>query len=128
MKLFKDIVEGMIGPVTNLISEFIVDKDKAAEIAFKVSTLAANHAHAEAMGQLDVNKAEAAHKSMFVAGWRPFIGWTCGLAMFNNFLLAAWFDGITPMELEVMMPVLLGILGLGGMRSFEKIKGVAREH
>lgn len=87
-------------------------------------------------GQLDTNKAEAASSSVFVAGWRPFIGWVCGAGCawnwvglpVANFVLA--FAGhaldLKPADLSEMMPLLLGMLGLGGLRTFEKTKGVAR--
>ena len=82
------------------------------------------------MGQLEINKTEAAHKSLFVAGWRPAIGWVCGLALAYNTILnpigAIWFD-MPPVETELLYPVLMGMLGLGGMRSYEKMKGVSRE-
>jgi hypothetical protein len=79
-----------------------------------------------------VNKQEAAHKSLFVAGWRPFVGWVCGLGMAVNFLVVPLANPflpqpISPLELEVMMPVLMGMLGLGAMRSYEKKNGVSRE-
>jgi hypothetical protein len=88
--------------------------------------MAATQAHGVAIAQIEVNKQEAAHKNLFVAGWRPFIGWTCGLAMFNNFVLASYI-AIVPMDLALMMPVLMGMLGLGAMRSYEKVQGVSRE-
>ena len=85
--------------------------------------------------QIDVNKAEAASPSLFVAGWRPFVGWTCGAAFAYKFVLApALAFGLAaaghPVELPVldfteMSTVLLGMLGIGGLRTFEKIKGVA---
>ncbi len=87
-------------------------------------------------GQLDVNKAEAASPSLFVAGWRPFIGWVCGTACAWNWvgLSIAKFAAITfftttidlkPADISEMMPILMGMLGLGGLRTFEKVKGVA---
>ena len=120
------IAASLVGPLSGLLSEFIEDKDKRNEMAHKVATMAATQAHTETMAQLEVNKVEAAHKSLFVAGWRPAIGWICGLAMFNNYVVAGYFD-VAAIELGEMMPVLLGMLGLGGMRSYEKTKGVARE-
>jgi hypothetical protein len=94
------------------------------------------------MAQMEVNKQEAAHKSIFVAGWRPGAGWVCVVAMFFNFIAAPLINWATAMygylgpdgsvitlpvlDLEIMMPVLLGMLGLGGMRSYEKKNGVAR--
>ncbi len=84
------------------------------------------------MGQLEANRQEAAHPSIFVAGWRPFVGWVCAIALANNYLLvpylSAAFPEIIPLDMSMMMPVLLGMLGLGGMRSFEKFKGVARQN
>jgi len=87
-------------------------------------------------GQLDVNKAEAASSSAFVAGWRPFIGWVCGMGCAWNWIglpvakfgLAVYGHplDLQPADLSEMMPLLLGMLGLGGLRSFEKVKGVAR--
>lgn len=89
-------------------------------------------------GQLDVNKAEAANASMFVAGWRPFVGWVCGLGFAVQFVfgpLGEWGAAIVghpvkfpPMDLGTMMPLLLGMLGLGGMRTAEKIQGVPSGH
>lgn len=86
-------------------------------------------------GQLDINKIEAASPSVFVAGWRPFIGWTCGAAFAYKFVLApAIAFGLAayghPIDLPVldfteMSTVLLGMLGIGGLRTLEKIKGVA---
>ena len=87
-------------------------------------------------GQLDINKTEAASPSLFVAGWRPFIGWVCGSACAWNWvgLSIAKFVAITffahvidlkPADISEMMPVLMGMLGLGGLRTFEKVKGVA---
>jgi hypothetical protein len=86
-------------------------------------------------GQLQVNQAEAASSSAFVAGWRPFIGWVCGLACAWNWIglpiaktvLAAWGHplAVSPADLTEMLPILIGMLGLGGLRSVEKIKRVA---
>jgi len=81
-----------------------------------------------------VNAIEARHKSIFVAGWRPFIGWVCGFALLYEFILnpiAAWIITLS-MDVPVYPPVLdttqlytvlLGMLGLGGLRTYEKLKG-----
>jgi hypothetical protein len=86
-------------------------------------------------GQLDINKAEAANPSTFVSGWRPFIGWTCGAACGWNwlglpvakFVALALAHPITmaPADLTEMLPILMGLLGLGTLRTVEKIQGVA---
>jgi len=78
--------------------------------------------------QNEVNKIEAQHRSIFVAGWRPFIGWVCGLALLYNFIirdLVAWVSpSIMPpaLQMEHLLTVLMGMLGLGGLRTFEKLK------
>lgn len=117
--------------IQTVIEKFIPDKDKANELAHEVATLAENHSHEIAKRQIEVNQQEAAHKSLFVAGWRPFIGWTCGIAMANNFVLMPYLAAVFSLDVPVldmaeMMPVLMGMLGLGAYRSYEKVKGVAR--
>lgn len=130
------IVKELVGPVTGLLSEFIEDKDQKARLAHEIATMAERHANENAKAQLEVNKVEAASKSLFVAGWRPFIGWTCGLGMFGNFITIPFanfvlallsYEVVIPLvPLETMMPVLMGMLGLGAMRSYEKAKQVAK--
>lgn len=87
-------------------------------------------------GQLQVNAAEAGSSSVFVAGWRPFIGWVCGSACAWNWIglpvakaglaLAGITLDVSPADLTEMLPVLMGMLGLGALRTAEKFKGVAR--
>ncbi len=79
--------------------------------------------------QSEINKVEAQHRTIFVAGWRPFIGRVCGVALAYNFVLRdllIWFVGpeqVPPaLQMEHLMTVLIGMLGLGGMRTFEKFK------
>lgn len=90
------------------------------------------------LGQLDINKAEAASASVFVAGARPFILWVCGVSLAYAALfepiarfiatVAFGYAGIFPaLDTEITLQVLLGMLGLGGMRSFEKLRGVHRD-
>jgi len=83
--------------------------------------------------QAEINKIEAQHRTIFVAGWRPFIGWVCGFALAYNFILRdllVWFIGpeqVPPaLQMEHLMTVLIGMLGLGGMRTFEKFKDKAK--
>jgi len=131
------VIDKLIGPVTGLLDKFIEDKDQKARLAHEVATMAENYAQELAKGQLEVNKVEAAHKSLFVSGWRPFIGWTCGLGMFGNFITIPFsnfvlalfsIDIVIPLvPLETMMPVLMGMLGLGAMRTYEKKNAVHRD-
>ncbi len=131
------MIDKLIGPVTGLLDKFIEDKDQKARLAHDLATMADNHAQELAKAQLEVNKVEAAHHSLFVSGWRPFIGWTCGLGMFGNFITIPFANFVLALleisiviplvPLETMMPVLMGMLGLGAMRTYEKSKDVHRK-
>ena len=86
--------------------------------------------------QLDINKAEASHRSIFVSGWRPFLGWVSGLSIGYVYLFQPILDMILQMfqvqvdwvqlDLGQLMPLVLGMLGLGGLRSFEKSRGLTK--
>lgn len=86
-------------------------------------------------GQLAVNAEEAKNPSIFVSGWRPFIGWVCGSACAWNWvglpiakaglMLAGISLTISPADLSEMLPVLMGMLGLGALRTYEKVREVA---
>ena len=82
--------------------------------------------------QAQINEQEAKHRTIFVAGWRPFIGWVCGFALAYNFVLRdllVWYVGVESappaLQMEHLMTVLIGMLGLGGMRTFEKFNNKA---
>ena len=124
------MLDKLIGPVTGLLNKFIVDKDQASALAHEISTMAERHAQELAKGQLAVNKVEAAHKSLFVSGWRPAIGWICGFALMYSTILAPilgiWFT-VPPVASSLLTSVLMGMLGLGAMRTVEKTKSVARD-
>jgi hypothetical protein len=131
------MLQALIGPVSSLLEKFIPDKDLRSKLSHEIATMAEKNAHEQIKAQLDINKTEAQHNSLFVSGWRPAVGWTCCLGMAANFLiipmtnfalaLASSNISIPLIDLETMLPVLLGMLGLGGMRSYEKSKGVARK-
>jgi hypothetical protein len=132
-----NLISSLVTPVSGLLDKFIEDKDQKAALAHEIATLADKQANEQAVAQIELNKVEAAHKSMFVAGWRPAVGWVCALAMLLNFILIPFinlgleFAGLDLqldlIDMETMMPVLFGMLGLGGMRTAEKLKGVQRE-
>ena len=127
----------LISPVASLLDKFIEDKDQKNKLAHEIATMSEKHAQELAKGQLEVNKVEASHRSALVAGWRPFIGWVCGVALAWHFVLspviiflAAWFDVVLPalpeFDMGSLMTVLMGMLGLGGLRTFEKSKGLTK--
>ena len=132
------MLKDLIAPVTNLLDKFIEDKDQKNALAHEIATMAQKHAQENAKAQIEVNKTEAGHRSLFVSGWRPAVGWVCCVGMASNFLVIpmanfalalAESSVIVPvLQLSEMMPVLLGMLGLGGMRSAEKFKGVQRDN
>ena len=83
--------------------------------------------------QGEINKIEAQHRTIFVAGWRPFIGWVCGFALAYNFVLRdlfIWWVGpeTAPpaLQMEHLITVLVGMLGLGGLRTFEKLNNKSK--
>jgi len=131
------MIQALIGPITGLLDKFIEDKDQKAKLAHELATMSERHAQEIARGQIEVNKAEAANRSTFVAGWRPFIGWTCGIALawhfvafpVVSFLVALSGEDIPALptfDMDSLMTILLGMLGLGGLRTFEKFKGVSK--
>ena len=124
------IVASLVGPVTGLLDKFIEDKDQKNALAHEIATMSERHAQELMKGQLDVNKTEAAHKSLFVAGWRPSIGWVCSLGLLYNTIIAnilgIWVD-LPEIDTTLLVPVTMGMLGLGAMRSYEKVNSVARE-
>jgi hypothetical protein len=124
-----NILSALIGPATDLAGKFIQDKDAAAKMAHELATLADKQAQQAMLAQIEVNKAEASG-SWFQASWRPLCGYVCVLGLAVNFLIspiAAGFGFMVPQaDMGVMMPVLTGMLGLAGMRSYEKVKRVAK--
>jgi len=82
------------------------------------------------LAQVELNKIEAAHRSIFVAGWRPFIGWVCGVALAENFvifpIIKLFTEQVPVMDTESLMKLVIAMLGLGGLRTYEKLKGVSK--
>ncbi len=124
------ILSSLIGPATSLLDKVIEDKDEKNRIAFELSTLAERHAAELAKGQMEINKVEAAHHSIFVSGWRPCIGWVCALGLLYNTILSnilgIWVE-VPEIDTTLLVPVMMGMLGIGAMRTVEKVKGVSRE-
>lgn len=131
------MIQALIGPVTGLLDKFIEDKDTKNKLAHEIATMSERHMQEQIMGQLEINKAEAQHRSIFVAGWRPFLGWGLSFAMIWHFVLVPMvtfgfaYAGMAAPDLPVfdmdsLLTVLLGMLGLGGLRTVEKIKKVTK--
>ena len=131
------LLDTLIGPVTSIIDKIVPDKDQAAKLAHEIATMSEKMANEQVLAQLEVNKAEAASGSLFKGGWRPAIGWICGLALFWSFILQPFlvffllvFGVDLPPLPEIgtadLMPILLGMLGLGVLRSYEKVQKVTK--
>lgn len=131
------MLAALIPSVVSLLDKFIPDTAEKARLAHEIAMLAERQAHELALSQLEVNKAEAASTSIFKGGWRPFIGWTCGTAFAYHFVLQPVLvfilvaigepvPDLPKFEMDALMTVLFGMLGLGGLRTFEKFKGVSK--
>lgn len=122
------------GKIAELVGRWIPDPKQAAQAALELQQAAA----AERGAQIDLNKAEAASPSLFVAGWRPAIGWVCASALAYQYLaspLLAWGFAVFAHPLPAlpsidgnMWELMVGMLGLAGWRTYEKVAGVATEH
>ena len=131
------MIDKLIGPVTGLLDKFIEDKDQKNALAHEIATMSQKYAQEIAKGQMAINLAESQHKSVFVSGWRPALGWVCVLGMFGNFITIPFSNFVLALlginiviplvPLETMMPVLMGMLGLGAMRTYEKKNSVHRD-
>ncbi len=114
------MLELLVQPIAGLLDKFIPDADERNRLAHEISTMAERHAHELAKAQIEVNKEEAKSSSMFVAGWRPAVGWICATGMGFNFIfvpLGSFVCAVSgvdisfaPLDLSQMMPVLMGML------------------
>lgn len=131
------IISSLIGPVTGILDKVIEDKDQKAKLAHEIATMSDTHAQQALLAQLEINKAEAASGSLFKGGWRPFVGWTCGVALLYHFILTplilfgvslsgATIPPLPEFDMGSLMTVLMGMLGLGGLRTYEKQKGLTK--
>lgn len=130
-----DPVSALLDIGGKVIDRIWPDPTQAAAAKLELIKLQQNGELAAMAGQLEINKVEAGSTSLFVSGWRPFIGWVCGSACAWNWIglkvalfVAAYIGhplNLASADLSEMMPVLLGMLGIGGLRTIEKINGVA---
>tara|TARA_B100001094_G_C17594220_1_gene513409 strand:+ start:105 stop:506 length:402 start_codon:yes stop_codon:yes gene_type:complete len=131
------LLNSLIAPATQILDKFVEDKDQKAKLAHELATMADRLAHEQQLAQISVNKAEAVSGSLFKGGWRPFVGWVCGVAFFYHFVLqpiiifvltVAGVDipDLPKFEMNTLLTVLGGLLGIGGLRSYEKTKGLTK--
>ncbi len=131
------LLNTLIGPATQLLDKFIEDKDQKAKLAHELATMADKLAHEQQLAQMAINKEEASSGSLFKGGWRPFVGWICGIAFFYHFVCQPLIIFIVAMsgvdipelpkfEMNTLLTVLGGLLGIGGLRTYEKQKGLTK--
>ena len=131
------LLNSLIGPVTGILDKVIEDKDQKAKLAHELATMADKLSHEQQLAQIEVNKAEAASGSLFKGGWRPCIGWVCGIAFGYHFvvqpiiifivaLIGVEIPDLPEFDMSTLLTVLGGMLGIGGLRTYEKQKGLTK--
>jgi hypothetical protein len=131
-----DPLTALLDVGSKVIDRLWPDPAQALQAKLKLFELQQSGELQQIAGQLEVNKAEAANPNVFVAGWRPFVGWVCGAALVYTYIVyplllwwaASWAPEIKPPQLVndgMLFELMLGMLGIGGLRTFEKVKGVA---
>ena len=126
-------IDDAVAAALQVLNKFVPDPDAKAKFESELR----NSLQLWDKGQTDVNAVEAANPNMFVSGWRPFIGWVCGLALAYQYVAAPlimWLATSVGIKLamfpkldDTLWQLVFAMLGLGGMRTFEKIKGVAQK-
>jgi hypothetical protein len=135
--MLSELLKGTIGPIVDGFLKFIPDKNAREEAKEQLESQMLIAMTGLVQGQLAINAKEAEHGSIFVAGWRPAIGWICGVALGWNYILqpiinwGAFVSGVDlatapSLDTAELTTILLGMLGLGGLRTYEKRLGVAR--
>ena len=123
------MIDKLIEPVSQILDKFIPDADKKQQIAFEIATMSEKQIHEISLQQIEINKQEA-QGNWFQSSWRPLTGYVCVCGFAVNFLispLAAPFGIVIPQaDTSTMLPVLMGMLGLGSLRSYERVKGVGK--
>ena len=127
----------LIEPATKLLDKVIEDKDQKAKLAHELATMADKLAHEQQLAQMAINKEEAASGSLFKGGWRPFVGWVCGVAFCYHFIIQPVIIFIVALtgiiipdlpsfNMNTLLTVLGGLLGIGVLRTYEKQKGLTK--
>lgn len=131
------VITALIPAFGTLVDRLIPDRAAAERAKADMEAALIKASNEAALAQVEVNKIEAGHGSVFVAGWRPFIGWVCGAALAWAFIVGpvlSWSlavlgicETLPPIMTDNLFELVLAMLGLGGLRTFEKMRGVARQ-
>ena len=131
------LLSNLIQPVSKILDKAIPDQDLKRKLSHEIATMSEKHAQDLALAQIEVNAAEAASGSLFKGGWRPFVGWVCGIAFCYHFILQPVIIFIVALigmeipdlpsfEMGTLLTVLGGMLGIGSLRTYEKQKGLTK--
>lgn len=131
------MIAALLPIIGSVLDKVIPDTAAREQAKSDMEKALVENANAINLAILEVNKAEAQHRSLFVAGWRPFVGWSCGIAFFWHFVGApiatfilayAGIDAppLPTFDMGSLLTVLMGMLGLGGLRTFEKLKNLTK--
>lgn len=142
-----NVLAPAVGPIVDNLVDRIPDPNKRQEAKEEFEKQLLNAVNQASLAQTKINEIETEHKSIFIAGWRPFIGWVCGIGILWAFIVqpisvwtiqvwgdkAVWLndkgDYILPIiNSEGLFQLVLAMLGMGGLRTFEKMRGVARNN
>ena len=131
------LLTSLIQPVSQILDKAIPDTDLKRKLSHEIATMSEKHAQELALAQINVNAAEAASGSLFKGGWRPFVGWVCGVAFCYHFILqpviifvvaiiGVDIPELPDFQMNTLLTVLGGLLGIGGLRTYEKQKGLTK--
>ena len=131
------LLSNLIQPVSKILDKAIHDQDLKRKLSHEIATMSEKHAQDLALAQIEVIAAEAASGSLFKGGWRPFVGWVCGIAFCYHFILQPVIIFIVALigmdipdlpsfEMGTLLTVLGGMLGIGSLRTYEKQKGLTK--
>lgn len=129
----------LLGPIfeigKTLLDKFVPDPEAKAQAEMELVKMAADGELKQIIAQLEINAKEAAHPSLFVAGWRPFFGWAGGVGFIYSVMIqpmVSWYSAmrgwpVPPvLNIDLLWVVITGMLGIGGMRTFEKSRGATK--
>lgn len=121
------IVKELVGPVAGILDKFVEDKDQRAQLAHEIATMADNHAQELSLAQIELAKVEAGG-NWLQRSWRPMIGHICWIGLAYNVVISPFLGIWLPVpeiQSDLLYPVLLGMLGMSGIRGYERVKGKA---
>ena len=130
------MIQALLPLIGNVIDKVVPDKNANEKAKREIEKSLTDNANKLLLAQTEINKTEAAHKNLFVAGWRPAIGWSCALGVFWLFIghpLATWIahlDGVAQtlptIDSEILLELVFAMLGIAGLRTLEKVKGLTK--